>query len=159
LKGDHVCYEAIFHANGGSVGHMGAISPPTSGESDAQRRSQRVMLKVSVVVLAQGPDNKPVSEVTQTVTVNAHGAKVLMRVRVSIGQLLTLRHSGTEEQVLCRVAYVSPHQSEKREVGLDFMKPCPGFWRISFPPPDWTMRSPEAKSPTRPSSTPGRFKK
>jgi hypothetical protein len=93
------------------------------------------------------------------VTVNAHGAKVLMRVRVSIGQLLTLKHSGTEEQVLCRVAYISPHQSEKREVGLDFMKPCPGFWRISFPPPDWTMRSPEAKSPTRPSSTPGRFKK
>jgi hypothetical protein len=125
---------------------MGAIPPPSKDKSDAQRRSQRVMLKVSVVVLAQGPDNKPVSEVTRTVTVNAHGAKVLMRVKVSIGQLLTLRNSRTEEQVLCRVAFISPHQAEEREVGLDFMKPCPGFWRISFPPPDWTIRSPEAKT-------------
>jgi hypothetical protein len=125
---------------------MDTISPPGSGESGVQRRSQRVMLKVSVVVLAQGPDNEPVSEVTQTVTVNAHGAKVLMGVKVSIGQLLTLRHSGTEEQVLCRVAYVSPHPSEKREVGLDFMKPSPEFWGIAVPPLDWTTRGPEAKS-------------
>jgi hypothetical protein len=29
--------------------------------------------------------------------------------------------------------YVSPHESEKRQVGVDFMKPCPRFWRISFP--------------------------
>lgn len=82
------------------------------------------MLKVSVVVLAQGPDNKPVSEVTQTVTVNAHGAKVLMRVKVSIGQLLTLRHSGTEEQVLCRVAYVSPSIRKARS-GARFYEALP----------------------------------
>ena len=131
---------------------MGTILPPRRGESDGQRRSQRVMLKVSVVVLAQGPDDQPVSEVTRTVTVNAHGAKVLMRVRVSIGQLLTLRNSITEEQVLCRVAYISPHQSEEREVGLDFMKPCPGFWRMAFPPPDWTTRSPEEKTNLGPSN-------
>jgi len=55
-----------------------------------------------------------------------------MAVKESIGQLLTLRHSGTGEQVLCRVAYISPHQSEKREVGLDFMKPCPGFGAFPF---------------------------
>jgi len=33
---------------------MGTIPPPSVVENDAQRRSQRVMLKVSVVVLAQG---------------------------------------------------------------------------------------------------------
>ena len=132
---------------------MGNIPPSNSGDKDAQRRSQRVILKVTVVVLAQGSDNKLVSEVTRTVTVNAHGAQVLLGLKVSIGQLLTLRHSGTGEEVSCRVVYLSPHQSEKREVGIDFMKSCPGFWRISFPPPDWTMRSPEAKSSPGPSST------
>ncbi len=111
------------------------------------------MLKVTVVVLAQGSDNKLVSEVTRTVTVNAHGAQVLLGLTVSIGQLLTLRHSGTGEEVSCRVVYLSPHQSEKREVGVEFMRPSPGFWRISFPPPDWTMRSPEAKSSPGSSST------
>jgi hypothetical protein len=131
---------------------MGAIPPPSRGDKDAQRRSQRVMLKVSVVIFAHRADNKRVSEETWTVTVNAHGAMVLLAMDVSIGQILMLRHSGTGEEVSCRVVYLSPHQSEKREVGLDFMKPCPGFWRISFPPPDWTMRSPEAKSSPGPST-------
>src|SRR6266851_7137005 len=70
-------------------------------------------------------------------------------------QLLTLRNSRTGEEVACQVVYVSPHESEKRQVGVDFMKPCPRFWRIPFPPPDWTTQSPEAKgSPRRPASTP-----
>ena len=131
---------------------MGTAPPPNRADSDAQRRSQRVMLKVSVIVLAHGADNKRVSEETRTVTVNAHGAMILLGMKVSIGQILMLRHSGTGEEVSCRVVYLSPHQSEKREVGVDFMKACPGFWRISFPPPDWTMRSPEAKSSPGPSS-------
>jgi hypothetical protein len=132
---------------------VSAIPPPSRGDKDAERRSQRVMLKVSVVVLADGADNKRVSEETRTVTVNAHGGMILLGMKISIGQVLMLRHSGTGEEVSCRVVYLSPHQSEKREVGVDFMKPCPGFWRISFPPPDWTVRSPEAKSSPGPSST------
>ena len=134
---------------------MGTTPPPSRGNSDAQRRSQRVMLKVSVVVLAHGADNKRVSEETRTVTVNAHGAMILLGMKVSIGQILMLRHSATGEEASCRVVYLSPHQAEKREVGVDFMKPSPGFWRISFPPPDWTVRSPEAKG----SSGPGAAKK
>src|SRR5260370_39808843 len=133
---------------------MGNIPPSNGGDMDAQRRSQRVILKVTEVVLAQESDNKLVSEVTRTVTVNAHGPQVLLGLKVSIGQLLTLQHSGIGEEVSCRGGYLSPHQSERREVGVEFMKPSPGFWRISFPPPDWTTRRPEAKgSASQPSST------
>jgi hypothetical protein len=135
------------------VWDMGTIPPSSRGDKDVERRSQRVMLKVSVVVLAHGADNKRVSEETRTVTVNAHGAMILLGMKVSIGQILMLRHSGTGEEVSCRVVYLSPHQAEKREVGVDFMKPSPGFWRISFPPPDWTVRSPEAKRNAGPGST------
>ena len=131
---------------------MGSI-PPAISDDSAPRRSQRVMLKVSVVVLAQGADDKPVSEETRTVTVNAHGAMILLGLRVPIGQSPTLRNLSTGEEVSCRVVYLSPHQAEKREIGVEFIKPCPRFWRISFPPPDWTARSPEAKGNTsRPSS-------
>jgi hypothetical protein len=106
------------------------------------------MLKVSVVVLAHDTDNKLISEETRTVTVNAHGAMILLTAKVSVGQLLTLRNSRSGEEVLCRVAYVNPHLGEKKEVGVDFMKACPRFWRISFPPADWTNRAPEAKGNT-----------
>jgi len=127
---------------------MGSI-PPAISDSKAARRSQRVILKVSVMVLAEAVDNKSISEETRTVTVNAHGAMILLGLKVSIGQLLTLRNSKTGEEIACQVVYVSPHESQKRQVGVDFMKPCPRFWRISFPPPDWTTRSPEAKGNTK----------
>src|SRR5260370_38415831 len=123
---------------------MGA-PPSNSGDSITQRRSQRVMLKVSVVVLAHDTDNKLISEETRTVTVKAHGAMIVLTAKVSVGQLLTLRNSRSGEEVLCRVAYVNPHLGEKKEVGADFMKPCPRFWTISFPPPDCTHPVPEAK--------------
>ena len=133
-----------------SFGYMSILPPSSRAANDAQRRSQRVLLKVAVLVLAHGADKKQVSEKTRTVTVNAHGAMILLSMKVSIGQVILLRNSATGEEVSCQVAYVSPHESEKREVGVDFMKASPGFWRISFPPPDWTMRSPEARKSTRP---------
>ena len=128
---------------------MSSVPLANSADNNAQRRSQRVTVKVSVAVLAQGPDNKPISEETRTVTVNAHGARILLRLRVSIGQMLTLRNLRTREEVLCRVVYLSPFESEQREVGVDFVKASPGFWHISFPPPDWTTESPEAKGSTK----------
>src|SRR5881296_1897416 len=129
---------------------MGSFPPSNSGDQNAQRRSQRVIVKVPVMFLAEGTDNTPVSEETRTVTVNAHGAMILLGMKVSIGQLLTLRNSRTGEEVACRVVYVSLHESEKRQVGVDFIEPCPRFWRISFPPSDWSTRSPEAKGNTSP---------
>ena len=86
-----------------------------SGDKNAQRRSQRVMLNASVVVLTQGADGKPVSEETRTVVVNAHGAVFPLRLSVSMGQLLTLRNSKSGEEVSCRVVYHSPRQSDKRD--------------------------------------------
>jgi hypothetical protein len=38
------------------------------------RRRQRVLLRIPVQVIGQGPDKKPVSEMTHTAVVGAHGA-------------------------------------------------------------------------------------
>jgi len=70
---------------------------------------------------------------------------ILLGLKVSIGQLLTLRNERTGEEVACRVVYLSPHESEKRQVGVDFMNPCPRFWRISFPPPERDFRPAAAR--------------
>ncbi len=45
---------------------------------------------------------------------------ILLGLKVSIGQLLTLHNSRTGEEVACRVVYLSPHEEEKRQVGVDF---------------------------------------
>src|SRR5258707_13528318 len=95
--------EREFAANGDSFGLMGSFPPSNSGDQNAQRRSQRVIVKVSVTVLAEGTENKPVSEEARTVTVNAHGAMILLGLKVSIGQLLTLRNSRTGKETACRL--------------------------------------------------------
>jgi hypothetical protein len=99
---------------------MGSLSPSDSDTNKAQRRSQRVLLKVSVLILARGADNKMVSEETRTVTVNAHGAMLVLSMKVSMGQSLSLRNLTTEEEASCRVVYIGPHLLERKEVGVDF---------------------------------------
>jgi hypothetical protein len=54
-------FNTNFEDNGGSVGHMGAIPPSSRGDKDVERRSQRVMLKVSLVVLASNKSAIPAS--------------------------------------------------------------------------------------------------
>jgi hypothetical protein len=124
--------EGVSAGNGDSFGPMGSIPPLTSGDQNAQRRSQRVIAKVSVMILADESDNKAVSEEMRTITVNAHGAMILLGLKISIGQLLTLRNSRAGEEVACRVVYVSPHESEKRQVGVDFIEPCLDFGASPF---------------------------
>ena len=104
------------------------------------------MIQVPVRVEGHGPDKQPLSEETHTSLVNAHGALVHLATRVMIGQLVKLTNLVTQEEVSCRIAFVGQNQSGKTAVGVEFMKPSPRFWRIAFPPEDWSRHSPEAKS-------------
>lgn len=124
------------------------MEPLTAQAADKanKRRSQRVLVSVPVTVITQGTDKQPVSEETRTLVVNAHGALVLIGRKVSIGQLLTLKNTKTGEEQASRVVFINPQQAGKSEVGIEFMEPAPRFWRIAFPPEDWTPRSPEAKT-------------
>ena len=138
-----------------------AVLPPSSTEYNSpQRRSQRVIVKTPVVLLTRGEDGKVISENTRTVTVNAHGAMVVSGLKLQVGQIVTLHNSRSEEEASCRVVYLSPHQTDKREIGMEFLEPHPKFWLISFPPDDWTPKHPEAKGSTNPSgpSTPKKKK-
>jgi hypothetical protein len=103
------------------------------------------MLKAPVVILTRGADNKTMFEETQTITVNIHDTMIVSRLKFEARQIITLRNSTTGEEAPCRVVYLSPRQTENREVGIEFMEPRTQFWRISFPPPDWTPKDPEAK--------------
>ncbi len=112
------------------------------------RRSQRVCLSVPIAVIKGGQGKNQASEETRTLIVSAHGALLVLHLPVQAGELLTLRHTKTQEELICRVVNVSPEQSGRREVSVEFQHPSPRFWRIAFPPADWSPRSADAKSPT-----------
>jgi len=80
------------------------------------RRSQRVCLRLPIVVLREGPGTNVASEETKTLIVNAHGALIQLALTVEIGQLLGIKNSLTMEELLCRVIHLGAEHSGKREV-------------------------------------------
>ena len=118
------------------------------GKLTSLRRSQRVYLSMPVVVYKEGPEPNRSFEETRTLAVNAHGALILLRLAVPLGQLLTLKNAKTQQELVCRVVYLGPYHAGKTEVGIEFERPAPKFWHIAFPPADWSPHNPEAKGPT-----------
>jgi hypothetical protein len=111
----------------------------------SRRRSQRIFLQVRVAVEWTAPDKSPSVDETHTIVVNAHGALVEMNVPLEQGQIVSLRNMASNEKIDCAVKLVTPTGAGKFNMALEFTHPNPAFWHISFPPEDWTIRTPEAK--------------
>ncbi len=61
-----------------------------------------------------------------------------------------MQHNGTKQEQECHVVFLGPVRSGKAEIGLEFSVPSPTFWRVAFPPEDWTPKHPEARSTPTP---------
>jgi hypothetical protein len=116
------------------------------GSPIPRRRSQRIFMSVQVRVRGKDVNGKTFEEQTETVAVNAHGALVLLDVPVEVGQNLNLWHRSTREEIEAGVAFVGTKQAGKTQIGIQFLNPSPRFWRVAFPPDDWTPRHPDARS-------------
>src|SRR6267378_3616597 len=120
--------------------------PNTSTHTGARRRSQRVLVQVPVRIRGKNAQGVDFEEYTETLAINAHGALVLLTARVTSGGLVHMRHNKTEEEQECHVAFLGPVRGGKAEIGLEFSVPRPTFWRVAFPPEDWSPKSPEARA-------------
>lgn len=114
-----------------------------------QRRSHRIVLSVPIIVSGERASGSTFHERTTTLVVNAHGGLILLREPVLVGQELSITHVGTSEDLACTVKDINPGQEEIPEIGIGFAEPNAHFWRVSFPPEDWSPRSPEAKRFTK----------
>jgi hypothetical protein len=113
----------------------------------ALHRSQRVCVGVEVVVLWQDPESKPGLEETRTLIVSSHGALISLQRMVKLNKKVTIVNAITREKVDCRVADLNcVDQSGMTGIAVEFVEPAPRFWRIAFPPVNWSPRSLEAKS-------------
>jgi hypothetical protein len=103
-------------------------------------------MQVGIRIRGKDAQGKDFEEFTETLAINAHGALVLLAARVTSGSAVHMRHNKTEEEQECHVAFLGPVRGGKAEIGLEFTAPRPTFWRVAFPPEDWTPRSPEARA-------------
>jgi hypothetical protein len=101
------------------------------------RRSERVLLRVPVLVRVQAENDGSLFEESHTLVVNAHGALIALAVKVQPGQELVLKNRVSGEQQECSVVHVGDKQANKAEVGVAFAHPARHFWHIDFPPGDW----------------------
>ena len=101
------------------------------------RRSQRVLLQVSIQVTWQPQGEQPIKEDTHTLVVNAHGALILLAMKVKAGQKMTIRNWAMPKEKECRVVHVRESLQPKKEVGIAFLQADANFWGIEFPPEDW----------------------
>jgi hypothetical protein len=121
-------------ASTASTGTMPAAKESLSGEE--RRRGQRVLLRVraQIHVMQQG---KPTTFDVTTLSVNPHGALVVMDQGLAAESLLVLEHTGTRQRIACKVVRPAKKMPEGYHVAIEFDSPAPDFWKIDFPPADW----------------------
>ena len=111
-----------------------------------RRRSQRVLMQLAVRIRGTDAQGRKFEEDASTLAINAHGALVLLQARLTKGISVQMQHKQTHEEQECRVAFLGPARAGQREIGLEFSEPRPTFWRVTFPPEDWSPRHPEART-------------
>jgi hypothetical protein len=115
------------------------------GNGVNHRRSQRLFLQVRVLIEGQIASKPNFAEESHTVVVNAHGALVEMSVPPDQGRTVTLKNVQTNEKQESKVILVTAGESGKFNVALEFTGPNPGFWNVTFPPDNWSIRHPDGK--------------
>ncbi|HUJ83548.1 MAG TPA: hypothetical protein VLW83_16800 [Candidatus Acidoferrales bacterium] len=105
----------------------------------AQRRSQRVLMDLPVIVSGEFPDHQAFQEETFTVTVSAHGALMMLATKVKLGQRLIVTNPANQDKREGRVAYLGSPHAGLSQVAVEFAQPSPEFWPVNSPPPDWKV--------------------
>jgi hypothetical protein len=111
--------------------------PPSSGPDTSRRRSQRVMVSLPITISGK-IGQAAFTEETRTTVINAHGALIALKAKVWKDQTVSLKSRTSSDELECRVIWVGPTADGKTQCGIEFIKPAPKFWGVSFPPVDWS---------------------
>ncbi|HYL86411.1 MAG TPA: hypothetical protein VE263_19460 [Candidatus Angelobacter sp.] len=107
-------------------------NPITTAETKrVARSSERVSMRVPVVVYGFTQKSGAFHEDSETLTVNSSGALVMLKTKLELGDFVLLMHKSSRMEQEVRVAYLDPYSERETKVGLAFKKPIPDFWRKS----------------------------
>ena len=106
------------------------------------------MLSLPVTVSGKAVQGE-FSEDARTMVINAHGALLGLKARLIKAQTVRLKCATSPEDQECQVIWVGPTAEGKTQYGLEFTKPAPKFWGVSFPPADWSSASASVMAESR----------
>jgi hypothetical protein len=103
----------------------------TEATKRTPRSSERMSLRIPVVVYGFTKDHGAFHEETETRTVNSSGALVMLKTRLAIGDSVFVMQKGSGLEQEVRVVYLDAYTDRETKVGLAFKYPIPDFWRRS----------------------------
>jgi hypothetical protein len=106
-------------------------------EGSNRRRSERVVLRMRVVVLAENQQREKIQVQAETQVVNAHGGLMRMREHLHVGQSFILNNPANKKDMTCRVVRIEDDGLEFFNIAFEFDQPAGNFWPVTFPPADW----------------------
>ncbi len=108
-----------------------------SGQAvNEKQRTQRVVVRVPLT-LEMTISGQVIKTSAQTVAVNTHGAMVLCPRSIGAVSKLEIINERTRERVAAKISRAPRESPEGYLFPLEFEKPVPMFWQISFPPSNW----------------------
>lgn len=110
---------------------------PNSSNPINRRRSERVMLRMRLTVIAEDTQRKRQQIEALTQVVNAHGGLMKIQVELYVGQSMMLVNPQNKAEQSCRVVRVDDTAEGDFAVAFEFDSPSPKFWPVVFPPEDW----------------------
>lgn len=106
---------------------------PTAGPVQDRRRSERVMVRLDLLVRLETSKGRPLQTHAFTLVVNGTGGQLRSPFRMAMDQEITLVNPQTGKEVDCRVVGVVHTSEGDYLVSFAFGEPDPSFWRMSRP--------------------------
>jgi hypothetical protein len=106
--------------------------------SHEKRRSERVNLRMPVMVTTTTVDGREVQEVTETAIVNAHGGLFRSTMEFLVAQPLVLTNLNSNLKESARVVRAEALENGGFGVAFEFDNAAPEFWQVEDAPDDWT---------------------
>ena len=94
-----------------------------------RRGKSRHSHQVALLVYGSDAEKQPFHEEATTVDVNERGCLISLESVVSAGQRLFLTNTVNQAEQECRVIHVARRSHGKARIGVEFVRPNPGFWR------------------------------
>lgn len=117
------------------------------------RRSERVSFEMPVQVYVPRENEEPTHEEAKSLSVNAHGALLALKIAVEMGNTLRLVNPRTQQEMECRVCrFGKRNPTSATEVGIEFARVAPAFWDVPCVPADWNPWAPQEVGQSQESS-------
>lgn len=106
-----------------------AVPFPSTPAKKTPRSSERVPMRVPVVIYGFAGKSGAFHEDSETILVNSSGALVTLKAKLALGDTVFLIHKSSRQEQEVRVAYLDAYSDRETRVGLAFKQPIPDFWK------------------------------